>query len=180
MDYFKIDKNIDENKVAVFGLSRLGKAALWASVLDERFALCISGNSGNGGAAIWRRKIGETLYSMNKRIPHWLCKNSNKFNHKEEKLPFDQHTLLSLIAPRPLLVASAATDPLSDPIGEFIGAKNASEVYNFLNVEGLGANNLPEDNKLINTRIGYYIRKGKHDITEVDWDNFILFANKFL
>ena len=180
MDYLKIDEDINENKVAVFGLSRLGKAALWASVLDKRFALCISGNSGNGGAAIWRRKIGETLYSMNKRIPHWLCKNSNKFNHLEEKLPFDQHTLLSLIAPRPVLVASAATDPLSDPIGEFIGAKNASGVYNFLNVEGLGTNKLPKDNELINTRIGYYIRKGKHDITEVDWDNFILFANKHL
>ena len=180
MDYFKTDKDIDENKVAVFGLSRLGKAALWASVLDKRFALTISGNSGNGGAAIWRRKIGETLYSMNKRIPHWLCKNSNKFNHEEEKLPFDQHTLLSLIAPRPVLIASSATDPLSDPIGEFIGAKNASGVYNFLNVEGLGVTKLPEKNELIDTRIGYYIRKGKHDITEVDWDNFISFANKYL
>ena len=180
MDYFNQDKDIDEKKVAVFGLSRLGKAALWASALDERFALTISGNSGNGGATIWRRKIGETLYSMNKRIPHWLCKNSNNFNHMEEKLPFDQHTLLSLIGPRPILVASAATDPLSDPIGEFIGAKHASKVYNFLNVEGLGSIELPKDDKLINTRIGYYIRRGKHDITEIDWDNFILFANKYL
>ena len=113
---------------------------------------------------------------MNKRIPHWLCKNSNNFNHMEEKLPFDQHTLLSLIGPRPILIASAATDPLSDPIGEFIGAKHASSVYNFLNVEGLGSIELPKDDKLINTRIGYYIRRGKHDITEIDWDNFILFA----
>jgi hypothetical protein len=180
MDYFIKDKDIDSKKVAVFGLSRLGKAALWASALDERFALTISGNSGNGGPTIWRRKIGETLYSMNKRYPHWLCNNSNKFNHKEEKLPFDQHALLSLIAPRPLLIASAATDPLSDPIGEFYGVKYASKIYNFLNVEGLGTNIIPKNGDFINTRIGYYIREGKHDITEADWDNFILFANKHL
>ena len=92
----------------------------------------------------------------------------------------DRHTLLSLIAPRPLLIASAATDHLADPIGEFLGAKNATNVYNLLNVEGLGVNQLPEDGEFINTRIGYYIRKGKHDITEVDWDNYIKFADKFL
>ena len=180
MDYFVKDKDIDSKKVAVFGLSRLGKAALWASALDERFALSISGNAGNGGPTIWRRKIGETIYSMNKRYPHWLCKNSNKFNHKEDTLPFDQHTLLSLIAPRPFLIASAATDPLSDPVGEFYGAKNASAVYDFLKVEGLGTNKIPKSGDFINTRIGYYIREGKHDITEADWDNFIFFANKHL
>ena len=161
-------------------MSRLGKAALWASALDERFALTISGNAGNGGPTIWRRKIGETIYSMNKRYPHWLCKNANKFNHKEENLPFDQHTLLSLIAPRPLLIASAATDPLSDPVGEFYGAKHASRIYNFLNAEGLEADTIPKNGDFINSRIGYYIREGQHDITEADWDNFIIFANKYL
>jgi hypothetical protein len=180
MDYFTKDENIDSKKVAVFGLSRLGKAALWASALDERFALTISGNSGNGGSTIWRRKIGETIYSMNKRYPHWLCKNSNKYNHKEEELPFDQHTLLSLIAPRPLLIASAATDPLSDPIGEFYGAKYASKIYEFLNVDGLGVDVIPPKGDFINNRIGYYIRDGQHDITETDWDNYIAFANKHL
>jgi len=180
MDYFETDKSIDENKVAVFGLSRLGKAAIWGSIIDERFALVISGNSGHGGASIWRRKIGETLYSMNKRYPHWLCKYSNNFNNKEENLPVDQHTFLSLIAPRPLLVASASTDSLADPIGEFLGVKEASKVYNFLNTEGLGASKIPKNGDFINTRLGYYIREGKHDITEADWDNFILFAKKYL
>ena len=95
-------------------------------------------------------------------------------------MPFDQHTLLSLIAPRPVLVASSSTDPLSDPIGEFFGAKYASNVYNFLDVEGLGTNQLPKEDKLINSRIGYYIRRGRHDITDIDWDNFLKFSEKFL
>ena len=180
MDYFTIDKDINEKKVAVFGLSRLGKAAIWASALDQRFALTISGNSGNGGPTIWRRKIGETLYSMNKRYPHWLCQNANLYNHKEEQLPIDQHSLLSLIAPRPLLVASAATDPLADPLGEFSGVKEASKVYEFLDTEGLGTNEIPDYGDFINTKLGYYIRLGKHDITEIDWHNFISFAKKYL
>ena len=85
-----------------------------------------------------------------------------------------------MIAPRPLLIASAATDPLSDPIGEFYGAKHASKIYDFLKVEGLGANEIPKNGDFVDTRIGYYIRNGKHDITDVDWDNFILFANNYL
>ena len=178
LDYLETEPMIDHNRVALMGHSKMGKAALWTAAQDERFAMVISAQSGCAGAALWRRRSGETLSKMVTRFPYWLSRNAWKFVDQEDDLPIDQHMLLALVAPRPLYVASGSEDGWADPRGEYLSAYHASEVYQLLGKKGLTSEATPPLNEpLWESDVGYHIKTGGHSVEMYDWLRFLDFMD---
>ena len=175
-------KDIDTERVAVIGHSRLGKTALWCAAQDKRFAAAISNNSGYGGAASSKYGTGERVTDfIEVGSWDWFCENFKKFSGGlEDKKPYDQSFLLALIAPRLLCVGSAIEDKGADPESEFLTTLHASGAWELLGEAGLiTPDKMPEPCELlIDGRVGYHLRYGRHFLSREDWAAYIKFLDK--
>ena len=178
LDYLVTNPAVDARRVAVFGHSRHGKAALWAGAAGR--ALCpgdFERQRRRGRVAgSPRLRRNDRLFHRARRPP--ILPSLPRIRGRTDELPFDQHMLLALVAPRPLYIASATEDNLADPRGEFLSAVHAAPVYRLFGHEGLDTAELPPPDRSIGHRIGYHLRTGKHDITAYDWEQYLNFADR--
>lgn len=178
MDYFETDKDINSGKVAVVGHSRGGKTAMWTGAEDQRFAMVVANESGCGGAALARRCYGETVARINSAFPHWFCSNYKQWGGKEDKMPFDSHMLISLIAPRAVYVAAAGDDLWGDPRGCYLALYNAIPAYRLLKTGSSLTDVMPPLNKqVMSGKVAFHIRDGVHNMLLKDWNWFMDFGD---
>ena len=192
VDYLQGVPEIDARRIAAVGHSRNGKAALVAAAFDGRIALCIPSQAGCGGTAPSRlapdlaqpgangRPTAETVAIINKNFPHWFCGNFKAFDAATEKLPFDQHGLIALCAPRPVLLSNAEEDLWANADGQFALLHAAAPVYALFGKKIALPAQRPPTGELLAERLGYYIRPGKHSMTTGDWKVWCDYADRFL
>jgi hypothetical protein len=178
VDYLVTDRAVDAHRIAALGHSRNGKTALLAAAFDERIAIAFPHQAGCGGSAPSRSHTGESVKAINEHFPHWFNAQFKLFNDATERLPFDQNCLVALCAPRPVLFSAATDDQWSNPAGQFQVLQATDPVFRFLGAEGLAAKEMPPVRKLVASRLGYYLREGKHSMTADDWAVFLDYADK--
>ncbi|MGL4422183.1 MAG: acetylxylan esterase [Gemmataceae bacterium] len=182
VDYLTTRPEVNAKKIAAVGHSRLGKTALVAGAFDERIAMVIPNQAGCGGTGpnVHKDPKAESTARITTAFPHWFCAAFNRDAKEPEKLPFDQHCLLALCAPRPVLYTNAENDLWANPAGQFAMMRAATPVYELLGVRGLEAGAMPPLDKLSNGRLGYFIRPGNHAMSPADWAIYLEYADKWL
>lgn len=164
---------IDADRLIAIGHSRGGKTALWAGASDAAFAGAVSNNSGCGGAALARRRIGETVRIINTNFPHWFNARHKTYNDREAALPHDEHWLLAAVAPRAIAVGSAAEDYWADPYGEWLALQAAADAWgvDLGSVPAIGASRDVGS-------LHYHLRPGGHGLLADDWDHYLNWATR--
>ncbi len=174
-DALVADGRFDPARTITYGHSRYGKSALVAAAFDQRIDGVVSHQSGTGGASLSRGNLGETVGKITGSYPHWFSKKYASFSENADELPVDQHQLLALIAPRPVMLGNARRDVWSDPNGAFRAAQAASSAWEAQGKSGLEQDRLvpfhPEAN------LSFWIRPGTHGVVEEDWPAFLAFLD---
>lgn len=178
MDWIETQPSIDARRVGVAGHSRCGKAALWAGVRDSRFALVVPQGSGRSGMMLNHLPVpvpAEPISRICANFPFWFSPRYPGWANKEFETPFDHHQLAACVAPR-LLYVEVGTGDMSC-YGEFWTAKLASPAWGLYGRKGLVSDVLPAPEKPDNAGcIGFYVRRGPHDVETSDWVNMLDFA----
>jgi hypothetical protein len=151
IDVLAADPRIDQDRIIAWGQSRFGKVALLAGALDPRIDAVVALQSGRGGDAVTAHRAGESVSAITRTYPHWFSPRYRQYALRDP--PVDQHELLALIAPRPLLVVHGSRDGWADPAGAYQAVVGARSVFDLV-----GA---PPPR--------FALRAGTHSITDEDW-----------
>ena len=184
VDYLVTDPDFDAKRIAAVGHSRNGKTALLAAAFDERIAHGLPAPGGlrrhgaqprrpanPGQARVERSRSTRTSRTGSTR-------SSRSSTTQPERLPFDQHCLVALMAPRPVLFSNAQEDQWANPAGQFEVLQAAEPVIACSTRAGWTPSKMPEQGTLVDSRLGYFIRAGKHSMTREDWAIFLQFAGR--
>jgi hypothetical protein len=190
LDVLEADPRIDASKTAVWGHSRQGKAALLAAAFDPRIEAAIPLQAGKGGATLTRAYAGETVKQITKSYPHWFAPEYARYADHEADIPIDQHQLIAMVAPRPVMLGNGWKDVWSDPNGSFRAALGADPVYKLMGKRGLAQANMrdmPETKGAASNgdrsqmgEIEWFIRPGGHGVRVVDWDEMLAFCDRWI
>jgi hypothetical protein len=164
VDFLATLSRADAGKIAATGHSRGGKVALLAGATDARIALTAPNNSGCGGAGClrWPGEKSERLADILKGFPEWFSPRLKEFIGREAEMPFDQHAVKALVAPRALLCTEARGDLWANPVGTWQSQRAAAEAWRFL---GAGE------------QLGAWYREGAHAHVFEDWKTLLDFAD---
>jgi hypothetical protein len=171
LDVLDKDPRIDARRTASYGHSRHGKAALLAGAIDDRIKAVIAHQSGKGGATLTRSYAGESVKEITTSYPHWFAPAYAAFGKHEPDIAADQHQLIAMIAPRPVLLGNGWKDVWSDPNGSFRAALGADPVYKMMGAQGLLQTGMQDTTH--RGDIDFWIRPGGHSVRAVDWDHFL-------
>jgi (4-O-methyl)-D-glucuronate---lignin esterase len=185
VDYLVTHPDIDKSRVCAVGHSRLGKTTLLAAAFDERIALAVPHQSGTGGMAMNRDNDQETVERINRSFPHWFNDTFPQFGGgKEQNLPIDQHLLVALIAPRPLLDTEGDQDKWANYDNALRSLQRADKVYRFLGGRGLvGSGIVRGEEAFTDANAGdlvQYRRDEKHVLNRDYWRRILDFADRKL
>jgi len=124
----------DGARVAITGHSRNGKLALIAAAFDARIGAVVDSSSGAAGISPYRLSGGEAQCERpaSSWPGAWWLPSLRGFDGREDALPVDSHSVAALVAPRPLLVASATNDGVEPSFAVERALEDAAEVYAFL------------------------------------------------
>jgi hypothetical protein len=178
MDVASDDARFDPKRMVLWGHSRDGKAALLAAAMDARPAAIVALQSGTGGASLGRDDQGETISSVTSHYPHWFAPAFKQLGLHQSNIPVDQHQLLALIAPRPVLLAGGRRDAWSDPNGAIRAAEGASPVYALFGATAFVQGDRMTPN--LAHPLVTYMRPGLHGIHGSDWTRTLEFLDHWV
>lgn len=167
VDYLQDAPFADRSKLILTGHSRVGKAVLVAGAFDSRIALVAPAGSGAGGTGAYRfngagRGGREGLDDMLRKYPNWFSPHLYPFRGRVERLPFDQHWFIAMVAPRAFISLEGTDDQNCVPYALEQAWRAAMSVYALHGVEA---------------RLGVNYATHRHAMHEDDWVALLDYAD---